>query len=162
MAIKSLEDLRKIKAQAKEHTEARKLNERQIIIGMGTCGIAAGAREVMKAVLEELATRRRRDIHDVAVLQTGCIGMCQKEPLLDVVRPGEDRVTYGPVKPTDVPRIIADHLINGVVVEDLVVATDPEQAGVTGRREETYYGSRKSACTGHAPERAASPLVRGR
>ena len=77
MAIKSLEDLRKIKAQAKEHTEARKLNERQIIIGMGTCGIAAGAREVMKAVLEELA---KRDIHDVAVLQTGCIGMCQKEP----------------------------------------------------------------------------------
>ena len=124
MAIKSLEDLRKIKAQAKEHTEARKLNERQIIIGMGTCGIAAGAREVMKAVLEELA---KRDIHDVAVLQTGCIGMCQKEPLLAVVRPGEDRVTYGPVKPTDVPRIIADHLINGVVVEDLVVAKIPSK-----------------------------------
>ncbi|MDO4987894.1 MAG: NADH-quinone oxidoreductase subunit NuoF [Synergistes sp.] len=89
---------------------------------MGTCGIAAGARAVMAAVLEEL---EKRNIHDVAVLQTGCIGMCQKEPLLDIVRPGEERVTYGPVKPTDVPRIIADHLVNGNVVEDLVVAKLP-------------------------------------
>lgn len=124
MAIKSLEDLRKIKAESKKQTETRKLNDRQIIIGMGTCGIAAGARAVMTAVLEELA---KRNIHDVAVLQTGCIGMCQKEPLLDIVRPGEDRVTYGPVSPTDVPRIIADHLINGVVVEDLVVAKVPNK-----------------------------------
>ena len=126
MAIRSLEDLRKIKEASKKIVESRKLNEKQIIIGMGTCGIAAGAREVMTAVLDELA---KRNITDVAVLQTGCIGMCQKEPLLDIVRAGEDRVTYGPVKPTDVPRIIADHLINGIVVEDLVVAKIPaEQA----------------------------------
>ena len=124
MAIKSLEDLRKIKAAANKNTEARKMNEKQIIIGMGTCGIAAGAREVMTAVLDELA---KRNIHDVAVLQTGCIGMCQKEPLLDIVLPGQDRVTYGPVKPTDVPRIIADHLVNGNVVEDLVVAKIPNK-----------------------------------
>ena len=119
MVIKSLDDLRKIKAKAQEEIHARKNNEKQIIIGMGTCGIAAGAREVMAAVLEELA---KRGLNDVSVLQTGCIGMCQKEPLLDIVRPGEDRVTYGPVKPTDVPRIIAEHLVNGQVVEDLVVA----------------------------------------
>ena len=124
MAIKSLDDLRKIKAAAKQQTESRKLNEKQIIIGMGTCGIAAGARAVMTAVLDELA---KRNIHDVAVLQTGCIGMCQKEPLLDVVLPGKDRVTYGNVQPTDVPRIIADHLINGVIVEDLVVAKIPSK-----------------------------------
>ena len=122
MAIKSLEDLRKIKAAAKQQTETRKLNEKQIIIGMGTCGIAAGARAVMTAVLDELA---KRNITDVAILQTGCIGMCQKEPLLDVVLPGKDRVTYGNVQPSDVPRIIADHLINGVIVEDLVVAKIP-------------------------------------
>ena len=124
MAIKSLEDLRKIKAAAKQQTETRKLNEKQIIIGMGTYGIAAGARTVMTAVLEELA---KRNIHDVAVLQTGCIGMCQKEPLLDVVLPGKDRVTYGNVKPSDVPRIIADHLINGVVVQDLVIGKIPSK-----------------------------------
>ena len=124
MAIKSLEDLRRIKAESQKQTEARKNNDTQIIIGMGTCGIAAGARAVMTAVLEELA---KRGLHNVAVLQTGCIGMCQKEPLLDIVRPGEDRVTYGPVKPEDVPRIIADHLVNGIVVEDLVVAKIPNK-----------------------------------
>ena len=124
MAIKSLAVLRKIKAESQKETEARKNNDTQIIIGMGTCGIAAGARAVMTAVLEELA---KRGLHNVAVLQTGCIGMCQKEPLLDIVRPGEDRVTYGPVKPEDVPRIIADHLVNGIVVEDLVVAKIPNK-----------------------------------
>ena len=124
MQIKNLEDLRKIKAEAQKATETRQQNDTQIIIGMGTCGIAAGAREVMKAVLDELAKRK---INNVSVLQTGCIGMCQKEPLLDIVRPGEDRVTYGPVKPTDVPRIIADHLVNGNIVEDLVVAKLPNK-----------------------------------
>lgn len=124
MKIKSLDDLRKIKIQANQDTEARHNNEKQVIIGMGTCGIAAGAREVMTAVLEEL---NKRGIKDVSVLQTGCIGMCQKEPLLDIVRPGEDRVTYGPVKPTDVPKIIGDHLVNGVVVDELVVAKIPSK-----------------------------------
>ena len=124
MQIKNLEYLRKIKAEAQKATETRQQNDTQIIIGMGTCGIAAGAREVMKAVLDELAKRK---INNVSVLQTGCIGMCQKEPLLDIVRPGEDRVTYGPVKPTDVPRIIADHLVNGIIVDDLVVAKLPNK-----------------------------------
>ncbi len=124
MTIKSLEDLRKIKAESQLQTKARKSNDTQVIIGMGTCGIAAGAREVMTAVLEELA---KRNLNNVSVLQTGCIGMCQKEPLLDVVRPGEDRVTYGPVSPSDVPRIIAEHLVNGNIVEDLVVAKIPNK-----------------------------------
>ena len=124
MTIKSLEDLRKIKAESQLQTKARKSNDTQIIIGMGTCGSAAGAREVMTAVLEELA---KRNLNNVSVLQTGCIGMCQKEPLLDVVRPGEDRVTYGPVSPSDVPRIIAEHLVNGNIVEDLVVAKIPNK-----------------------------------
>ena len=124
MTIKSLEDLRKIKADSQLQTKARKNNDTQVIIGMGTCGIAAGAREVMTAVLEELA---KHNLNKVSVLQTGCIGMCQKEPLLDIVRPGEDRVTYGPVYPSDVPRIIAEHLVNGNIVEYLVVAKIPNK-----------------------------------
>ncbi len=124
MTIKSLEDLRKIKEKSQLQTKTRVNNQKQVIIGMGTCGIAAGAREVMSAVLEELA---KRNLNDVSVLQTGCIGMCQKEPLLDIVRPGEDRVTYGPVYPSDVPRIIAEHLVNGNIVEDLVVAKIPNK-----------------------------------
>lgn len=125
MQIKSLDDLRKIREESRKNTEARRENGTQIIIGMGTCGIAAGAREVMKAVLEEL--QKRGLDGKVSVLQTGCIGMCQKEPLVDIVRPGEDRVTYGPVQPSDVPRIIADHLVNGNIVEDLVVAKIPNK-----------------------------------
>ena len=124
MSIKSLEDLRKIKADSQLQTKARKSNDTQVIIGMGICGIAVGACEVMTAVLEELA---KRNLNNVSVLQTGCIGMCQKEPLMDIVRPGEDRVTYGPVYPTDVPRIIAEHLVNGNIVEDLVVAKIPNK-----------------------------------
>ena len=127
--VESLDALKQMRERLRSDMNIRENSNHpedlpQIRISMGTCGIAAGARAVMTAVLEELA---KRNIHDVAVLQTGCIGMCQKEPLLDIVRPGEDRVTYGPVSPTDVPRIIADHLINGVVVEDLVVAKIPNK-----------------------------------
>ena len=85
---------------------------------MGTCGIAAGAREVMSAILEELAARK---LVDVQVRQTGCIGMCEKEVLVDVIRPNEPRITYGKVKPEDVRKIIGDHVVNGRIVEDLVV-----------------------------------------
>ena len=126
MAKLTLDDLRKLRDEKQKAVEKRDPTNKdvQIIVGMGTCGIAAGAREVMTAVLEELA---KRNLNNVSVLQTGCIGMCQKEPLLDVVRPGEDRVTYGPVSPSDVPRIIAEHLVNGNIVEDLVVAKIPNK-----------------------------------
>ena len=85
---------------------------------MGTCGIAAGAREVMSAILQEL---NKRHLFDVQVQQTGSIGMCEKEVLVDVVRPGEARITYGKVTPEDVPKIIAEHVVNGHIVEELVV-----------------------------------------
>ena len=119
MALKSLDELRKLKEQAKAGTDARNSNETQVIVGMGTCGIAAGARTIMSAVLEEIA---KRNLQGITVRQTGCIGMCQKEPLMDIVRPGEPCVTYGNLKPEDVPRIISEHLVNGRVVEDLVIA----------------------------------------
>jgi len=119
MAIKSLDDLRKIKESAKQATSARKESGMQVIVGMGTCGIAAGARAIMTAVMDEVS---KREMQNVSVMQTGCIGMCQLEPLLDVVRPGEPRITYGNVKPEDVPRIISEHLVNGRIVSDLVVA----------------------------------------
>jgi NADP-reducing hydrogenase subunit HndB len=116
--ITSLEDLRKIKEQAKDLTSARSGGKTRIIVGMGTCGIAAGARDVMTAILAELD---KRGLKDVTVETTGCIGMCQKEPLVDIIRPGEPRITYGNVEPKDVARIVAEHLVNGNVVEDKVV-----------------------------------------
>jgi len=116
--ITSLEDLRKIKSESKDLTSARSGGKNRIIVGMGTCGIAAGAREVMTVILEVL---EKKGIKDVAVETTGCIGMCQKEPLVDIIRSGEPRITYGYVGPEDVERIIEDHLVNGKIVADKVI-----------------------------------------
>ncbi len=116
--MKTLEDLKALREKLKKDIKVRQKQGTKIIIGMGTCGIAAGAREVMSAVLDELAVR---NLNDVQVQQTGCIGMCEKEVLLDVIRPNEPRITYGNVKPADVKRIVADHVVNGRIIEELVV-----------------------------------------
>ena len=116
--MKSLEDLHKLREKLKADIKLRKEEGTKIIVGMGTCGIAAGAREVMSAILDELAVRK---LINVQVQQTGCIGMCEKEVLVDVIRPGEPRITYGKVNPEDVKKIIAEHVVNGRIVEELVV-----------------------------------------
>jgi len=116
--MKTVEDLKKHREKVKAEIDNRNSKTRQIIIGMGTCGIAAGARHVMKAVEDEVA---KRNFSDVQIRKTSCIGMCEKEVLLDIVRPNEPRVTYGLVKPEDVPKIIDEHLVNGRIVSDLVV-----------------------------------------
>ncbi|SDF42115.1 (2Fe-2S) ferredoxin domain-containing protein [Sporomusa acidovorans] len=117
--VKTMEDLKYMRDQFNSETHLRYAASTQIIVGMGTCGIAAGAREVMIAVLDELARRR---LQDVTVRQTGCIGMCEQEVLVDVVRPGEPRITYGKVLVTDVPKIIGEHVVNGRIVKELAVA----------------------------------------
>lgn len=122
--MKTLEDLKALRERLKSDIKVRHAQKTKIIVGMGTCGIAAGAREVMSAVLDELAVRR---LNEVQVQQTGCIGMCEQEVLLDVVRPNEPRITYGRVKPSDVKRIIADHVVNGRIIEDMVVGKIEEQ-----------------------------------
>jgi len=114
----TMEDLRALRKDALDEMNARQTCDIQIIVGMGTCGIAAGAREVVTELLKEL---QRRNIKNVSVTKTGCIGMCEREVLLDVVRPNEDRVTYGRVVPRDVSRIVGEHIVNGRIVEGLVV-----------------------------------------
>ncbi|MFW6381753.1 MAG: (2Fe-2S) ferredoxin domain-containing protein [Bacillota bacterium] len=117
--MKSLSELNKLREELQEQLEVRDEKEKpRIIVGMGTCGIAAGAREILQTVLKE---KDKRGL-DVVVSQTGCIGMCEKEPLLDVKLPGKPRVTYGNLKPNDVKNIIVEHVINGNIVEDLAVA----------------------------------------
>ena len=116
--ISNLEELKKLRDKSIAETAARKEGRFRVIIGLGTCGIAAGGRKIMEAAMEEIA---KRGLKDVSVETTGCIGICQNEPLMDIVRPGEPRVTYGNLKPEDVPRIIADHLVNGNIVEEKVI-----------------------------------------
>ena len=117
--MKTVADLKALREKLQSSMQVRSHEGTTIIVGMGTCGIAAGAREVMSAILDELAARKMQNVH---VEQTGCIGMCEKEVLVDVIRPGEDRITYGKVTPEDAKRIVDEHVINGQIVKDKVVA----------------------------------------
>src|SRR5690554_1902519 len=117
--MKSLEELKELRENLQKEMSARNSADKaKIIIGMGTCGIAAGARDILQAVLEEI---EKRDL-DIIITQTGCIGMCEKEPLLDVKLPGKERITYGNLTEKDVEKIIVEHVINGNVVEEFAVA----------------------------------------
>lgn len=118
MKITSREELERYREEAQKQIAAHNAEEIRIIVGMGTCGIAAGARDVMAAIREEVNVRNLQ----VEIAQTGCIGMCEQEPLVDVQRPGEQRITYGKVKPSDVARIIVGHVMHGNIVEDIVIA----------------------------------------
>jgi NADP-reducing hydrogenase subunit HndB len=110
--------LQQLRQRLQKDIQARTETSTTITVGMGTCGIAAGAREVMRAILDGL-TAHGVDAH---VTTVGCIGMCSEEPLVDVIRGDEPRVTYGKVTPARVPRIIEEHLQGGRVVEEWVVA----------------------------------------
>lgn len=117
--IKTLDELKQLKKQQEETIRLREADQRaKIIIGMGTCGIAAGAREVLSAILDELGKRR---ITDVVVTQTGCIGLCIKEPLVEVLIPGKAKVTYANIDAGKARQIIAQHIINGIIVNEWVV-----------------------------------------
>lgn len=115
--LKSPEELQHLRERFQREIKAKTRTSTTITVGMGTCGIAAGAREVMRAIFDEL---ERRDI-DARVTTVGCIGMCSKEPLVDIQQSDEPRVTYGNVMPDRVPRIIEEHLIKGNVVEEWAV-----------------------------------------
>jgi len=112
--LKSIEELQRIREQAQKDFRVRTETETKIIVGMGTCGIAAGARETMHAILEEL---NKQGI-DANVTTVGCIGMCSREPLVDIEQAGKPRVTYCNVHPDMVPRMIDEHLLKGQVVQE--------------------------------------------
>lgn len=115
--LRSIEELKAAGQAAKEEITARRATGATIYIGMGTCGIAAGARATLAALTEEL-TRRGIEADIEAV---GCIGICVKEPLVDIQLAGKPRITYGNVTPEMVPRIIEEHLLKGTPVKQWVV-----------------------------------------
>ncbi len=115
--LKSLEELQQLRERVQSELKARTSASTVITVGMGTCGISAGAREVMYAILAELE-RLKIDAH---VTTTGCIGMCSREPLVDIQQGNQPRVTYGNVTPAMVPRLIEEHLVKGNVVTEWVV-----------------------------------------
>ena len=119
--MKSLAELEAIRQKTLSRINMRKEDENEtvrIVVGMATCGIAAGARPVMLSFMEET---EKRGLGNVTVSQTGCIGMCRLEPMVDVYLPGQEKVTYVHVKPEMVSRIVAEHIVNGRPVEEYTI-----------------------------------------
>ncbi|MEA4999798.1 MAG: (2Fe-2S) ferredoxin domain-containing protein [Candidatus Limiplasma sp.] len=122
--MKSIAELEAIRQKTLERVSYRKdaSNDTRIVVGMATCGIAAGARPVMLAFIDEI---EKRNLTGVTVSQTGCIGMCRLEPMVDVIVPGKEKVTYVNLTPDMVPRIVTEHIVNGnPVVEHAIGATE--------------------------------------
>lgn len=123
--MKSLAELEAIKQKAKADLAARTDGGRKVVVGMATCGIAAGARPVMNAMVEELRTR---NINDIAVTMTGCIGVCRLEPIVEVIEENGDKVTYVKMDQVKARRVVVEHLINGQVCQDLTIGAVEAEA----------------------------------
>jgi NADP-reducing hydrogenase subunit HndB len=118
-SVKSLEDLKRIREEALEKRKVKaKSGQAQVIVAMGTCGIAVGARDAMKAILDTIETD---GLTGIIVTQTGCIGLCDREPIVQVVVGEQSKVTYGKVTPDVARRIMREQVVKGKVVEGHVI-----------------------------------------
>ena len=130
--MKTVAELEAIRRRTLERISLRREQRDEVVrvvIGMATCGIAAGARPVLAAFMDEID---RRHLSHVTVSQTGCLGMCRLEPMVDVITPEGGKVTYVNVTPEKVRMIVADHIVNGHPVTEYTVAGAAEQAGQEG------------------------------
>ena len=121
--MKSLAELKAIRDRAQAELQMRQENPNaaRVMVGMATCGIAAGARPVLNAFVEEIA--KRGLTNDITVTQTGCIGICQYEPVVEVEIPGEEKVTYVKMTPEKAVKVVNDHLVNHNVVTEYTIGT---------------------------------------
>ncbi len=118
--MKSLEELAAIreKALSSIHMRHDRMDGIRIVVGMATCGIAAGARPVLNAFVEEVGKRK---LTDVVVTQTGCIGMCRLEPIVEVYMPGKEKVTYVKLDADKARKIVSDHIVNGKICTEYTI-----------------------------------------
>ncbi len=120
--MKTLAELMAIKEATKQRMTVREDTGDEairIVVGMATCGIAAGARPVLNAFVDEIA---KRNLKGVTVSQTGCIGMCQYEPIVEVIQPGKEKVTYVKMTADKVAKVVTDHIVNGNPVAEYTVS----------------------------------------
>ena len=122
--MKSLQELAAIRDRMKQTVNTREAahDTTRVVVGMATCGIAAGARPVLNAFVEEVAKRNMTE--KVAVTQTGCIGICQYEPVVEVLVPGQEKVTYVKMTAEKAVRVVNDHLVNGNVVTEYTIGAN--------------------------------------
>lgn len=121
--MKSLEELKAIRDKMKGQIGIRSEGENntRVVVGMATCGIASGARPVLNMLVNEV---RARELDNITVTQTGCIGLCQYEPIVEVYEPGKEKVTYVKVNEEKALEILEEHLIRGNVVEKYLLRMD--------------------------------------
>lgn len=109
--MKTIEELKAIRDRARREVELRQEQDGyRVVVGMATCGIAAGARPVMTALLEEV---QKRNLQNITITQTGCAGMCRLEPIVEVYEPTGEKLTYVNMDPDKVRRVVTEHLVNG-------------------------------------------------
>ena len=121
--MKSLAELQAIRDRARAAVNIRENSEAKtrVLVGMATCGIDAGARPVLTAIVDEVA---KRDLSDIMVTQTGCIGICQYEPVVEVIDAAGDKTTYVKMTPEKALRVVNDHLVNGNVVTEYTIGAN--------------------------------------
>ncbi|HKL93959.1 MAG TPA: (2Fe-2S) ferredoxin domain-containing protein [Clostridia bacterium] len=119
--MKSIADIMAIRDKMQSQIIVRDNNsdgETRIVVGMATCGISAGARPVFNTLIDEVATRK---LKNVKVNRSGCLGMCKLEPIVEVYVPGQEKVTYIHVDAERAKQIIASHIVNGNVVTEFLI-----------------------------------------
>ena len=124
--MKSMAELEAIRQRTLQRINLRKEDQNEnirVVVGMATCGIAAGARPVMMGFMDEI---NKRGLSKVTVSQTGCIGMCRLEPMVDVYLPGQEKVTYVHMTPEKVGRVVAEHIVNGRPVTEYTIGAAEE------------------------------------
>lgn len=120
--MKTLEELAALREKMQGAVNMRHDNSEatRVVVGMATCGIAAGARPVLTEFVEQV---NRRGLKNITVSQTGCIGMCKLEPIVEIFEPGKEKVTYVKMSPDKVARIVTEHLVNGQPIAEYAVGS---------------------------------------
>ena len=118
--MKSLAELQALRDKVKSNMGIREddTGNTRVVVGMATCGIAAGARPVLQAFTEEVA---KRNLQNVTIAQTGCIGICQYEPVVEIMEPGKEKVTYVKMTAEKAAQVVANHLVNGNVMTEYTI-----------------------------------------
>ena len=117
--VKTLEDLKRLKEEAIAKRKAQAASGQAIItIGMGTCGIAAGARDTKQAILDIIDTE---NLSNIVVAQTGCGGLCEWEPIVEVVIGREPKVAYGKISPERARQIVTEHIVGAKIIPEYVI-----------------------------------------
>ena len=113
--MKSLEELKAIRERMQNQVNLREsgTGATRVVVGMATCGIASGARPVLNALSDEV---QKKGLSNVVVTQTGCIGLCQYEPIVEVLEPGKEKVTYVKMNPEKALEMLEQHIVRGHVL----------------------------------------------